>query len=569
MNQFGENADDVIPVLRSYAIATSGGIQLPSRVYLDELRAILDITLGRAREIAEEYKKKIYRSVNVNIRQSDGLYLGMYNATLDIGRVIDLLPIKERIIGMGFTSKKVGAYTIKAVRMTLRYGRFKKAFEYTKEYGGRNLSNVPTSKVSSLELIIKIKKGTKIQGASISIFNTGRVRLSSGYIDGAASEPTSLLQYVDSLTGLTMASKPVKINNITGEIKLGATIDLDQLYALLNVTKGAAKFDDMVLQATFEPARNVFLTKAKKDSPFLYVKFGDRFTILMAKNGTIIVEGAEAPQKTSATVKRFVEFIKTVGILTPTAGGVRPDPKPSKLARRADNMPAPDITRRGTTCPIGKRPTPYSFQGTCPQGDGYYVRPNPQGQPCCYRIPQRPEYLRNKVASRYARANVKVPESVRKIFGIGLNTNAKANNVSKNTPTNIAFTQNKKVGFKIGSRQCSRYTKVALVDLAMRLGMSIPSVISKPVLCAAISDFVKKNKKTVAPMYMIDGKASNTYKKSTLVKYAKTLGVTKVNGTKEELGKEIKRAANKMMNTPVNDANFDYFMNLARTLKNK
>ena len=568
MNQLNENTEeDALPVLRAYAIATSGGIQLPSRMYLDELSAILDVSIRRAREIAESYKKTNYRPVTFNLKQSGDLYLGMYNATMDTGRVLNLLQLKERVVGNGFTPKKFGPYTIKAVRMTLRYGRFKKAFEYTKEYGAKNLSNVSNDRVSSLELIIKIKKGSKVQGASVSIFNTGRVRLSGGYIDGSPEEPVSLIRYVDDLTGLNLASKSIKLNNITGEIKLGAKIDLQQLYTLLDVTKGLAKFDDMVIEATFEPVRNVFLTKEKKDSPFLYIKFGDQFTLLMAKNGTIIVEGTEAPQKISRTIRRFVDFIKTAGILTPKGGNLRPNPKPSKLARRADNMPAPDVTRRGTTCPVDKRPVPYSFQGKCPQGDGYYVRPNPQGQPCCYKIPKRPGYLRNKVAERYARANVRVPNSVRKIFGIGMNTNNKANNVGKNTPTNMNFTHNKKVGFKIGSRQCLRYTKVGLIDLATRMGMSVPSVISKPKLCEMIAAFVKKNGKNVG--FMLNGKACTTYKKSTLVKYARELGITKVDGTKEELCKQIKKASNKLMNTPVNDANFDYFMNLARKLKNK
>jgi hypothetical protein len=567
MNQSNENAEDALPILRAYAIATSGGIQLPSRMYLDELADILDVSIRKAREIADNYKKTNYRPVNFNLKQSGDLYLGMYNATLDAGRVLNLLQLKERVVGNGFTPKRFGVYTIKAVRMTLRYGRFKKAFEYTKEYGARNLSNVSNDRVSSLELIVKIKKGSKIQGASVSIFNTGRVRLSGGYIDGSSGEPVSLIRYVDELTGLNLASKSIKLNNITGEIKLGARIDLQQLYTLLDVTKGLAKFDDMVIEATFEPARNAFLAKEKKDSPFLYIKFGDKFTLLIANNGTIIVEGKEEPQKTSKVIRRFVDFIKTAGILTPKNGNLRPNPKPSKLARRMNNMPAPDVTRRGTTCPVGKRPVPYSFQGKCPQGDGYYVRPNPQGQPCCYQIPKRPGYLRNKVAERYARANVKVPESVRKIFGIGMNTNNKSNNVGKNAPVNMNFTHNKKVGFKIGSRQCLRYTKVGLIDLATRMGMSVPSVISKPKLCEMIATFVKKNGKNSG--FILNGKVCTTYKKSTLVKYARELGVTTLGGTKEELCKDIKKASNKLMNTPVNDANFDYFMNLARKLKNK
>ena len=183
MNNFGDNTEEVLPILRAYAIATSGGIQLPSRTYLDELAAILDTTVGRAREIADRYKRQVYRPVNFNLNQTKDLYLGMYNATLDVGRVLNLLEIKERVVGKGFGSQKFGDYTMKAVRMTLRYGRFKKSFEYTKEYGAKNLANIPASRVSSLELIIKIKIGEKIQGDSISIFNTGRGRLSGWYID--------------------------------------------------------------------------------------------------------------------------------------------------------------------------------------------------------------------------------------------------------------------------------------------------------------------------------------------------------------------------------------------------
>jgi hypothetical protein len=42
------------------------------------------------------------------------------------------------------------------------------------------------------------------------------------------------------------------------------------------------------------------------------------------------------------------------------------------------------------------------------------------------------------------------------------------------------------VGDKIDSRQCLRYTKVALVDIARRLRLKLPLKVTKPILCDLI-----------------------------------------------------------------------------------
>jgi predicted flap endonuclease-1-like 5' DNA nuclease len=115
------------------------------------------------------------------------------------------------------------------------------------------------------------------------------------------------------------------------------------------------------------------------------------------------------------------------------------------------------------------------------------VRPNLQGQPCCYKIPKRIEYSIKKVAQRYAAANVKVPEDVRRIFGIGLNTNNKLNNVGRAAPVAV-LTRDPKSGFMIGSRQALRYSKVALVDIAKRMNIQVPRVISKAELAKKIEE---------------------------------------------------------------------------------
>ena len=340
----------------------------------------------------------------------------------------------------------------------------------------------------------------------------------------------------------------------------------------------------------------------------------------MSKSGSIVIEGARDIREAAQVSRRFIEVLKDTGILEARRNqkNISISPKPSKLARREDNKPAPSITRRGTTCPPDRCPVPYSFQGKCPQGPNYYVRPNPQGQPCCYKKPKRTDYIEKKVEERYKRANVKVPASVRQTFGFGQNTNNKANNVGKVAPKNLRFFyeqsvgKNKKnpVGFKIGSRQCSRYSKVALIDIATRLGMGLPSKLTKPRLCELLQNFVTLNKNL--PIHgsnnslKLGDRLCKTYKKSTLLKFASEMGETVDKSmSKEEICKIIERATKKISNEAspaassaasnllaqlgtgsaassaasnllaqlgagsASNENFNYFMNLAKKLKNK
>ena len=331
---------------------------------------------------------------------------------------------------------------------------------------------------------MKTKKGDMVQGASLSIFNTGRIRMSGGYL---TSNPKKVLNYI--LPGTNI---PISINNVTSEIKLAAKIKLNTLYNILDVTKGLATFQGYDLVATFEPERNKFITKQKKNSPFLYIEFGDEFTIVMSPSGGVIIEGAKDIKKATEVTRNFIEALKSSGLLTPTKRVVAIKPKTSKVAKRANKLPAPEVTRRGTSCPVDRRPKPYSYQGACPKA-GHYIKPNPQGQPCCYKIPRDIEYSVNKVQAAYNKANVRVPDTVRKVFGFGKNTDKKKANVGQEAPDLKMFVD-PKAGFKIGTRQCSRYSKVALVDIATRLKIPLPKKVTKPILCDILLKKAQTNK---------------------------------------------------------------------------
>jgi hypothetical protein len=590
LNKLGADPDDLkelTSLLKSYAIGTSPGVQLPTGVYLREIKDILTVSSVKAKDIAEEYKQKFFKPSDVNISRRSALYMGMYNAVLDLGDTVKLSDLKKKVEEKGLKVDTVNGYNIKGLKFTARYGRFKPVYQYTEEYGPRNLKNIPDSQVSAVEFTARVKKGSTAQGASFTIFKSGRVRFSGGYLEGDAREPKALIKYVDSIVELGLSNKPYTINNITTELKIAAKIDLAQIYETFDVSGKLAKFEGYSVSVVYEPSRNALLNRQRKDSPFLYVKFSkddnsDKFTLLLSENGSMLTEGVQNMGTAARVGGKFIEFMKAAGILKAAASppNLTSSPKPTKIARRLNMKPAPDVTRRGTTCPKEKRPTPYSFQGECPGGNKEYVRPNPQGQPCCYRIPKRADYLKDKVANRYARANVKIPTRVRQVFGIAASSENKANNVGRAAPTNLKFFfnssigKNKKnpVGFKIGSRQCLRYSKVALVDIAMRMGISEPSRLSKPELCDAIANKVKgKNSNVTAKVsgkrvvnvgnglpvvgkdkkLRLGNRLCESLKKEDIIKYAKVLGAN-VNSkmSKAQICKAIEMSANKARPKP-------------------
>ena len=552
----------LLTLLRSYAVAEQKKIKLPSVTFLDEISGQLDISRSRAKDIADDFKRKHFKVANFNLNKSESLYLGMYNATIDTGNVINIDAVKRKVQENGFKEEEIDGIKIKAVKFNTRYGRFKKAFEYTQEYGSKNITN--KEDVTTAQFILKMQKGNQVQGASFNIYKTGRIRFSGGYFDGGMDEPKALVKYISRNYQPIDAGLPVILNNNTFEIKVGATIKLIELYTIFNVVKGLATFEDFTIETTFEPERNRFITKQRKNSPFLYVTLSnknrkDKLGLVISRGGNIIVEGAKNVRTAVATVNRFLTAIKESGLMTRVAGrNLKVSPKKTKLARRVNMKPAPDITRRGTSCPLARRPNPYGFQGVCPpQLKGkHYVRPNPQGQPCCYRVPKSTAYINQKVENRYRRANVKVPNMVRQTFGFGQNTNNKANNVGRtNTNMNIYFNKSlsrngvNPVGLKIGSRQCSRFSKVALVDIAKRKGISLPKKVTKPILCDLLSKVaVEVNSNDPMPRLNQNGRViigkqvCESYKKSTLTRYARTLGIT-VNKemSKPDICKAIKR----------------------------
>jgi hypothetical protein len=327
-------------------------------------------------------------------------------------------------------------------------------------------------------------------------------------------------------------------------------------------------FGDPVVKSYFKDSGNEYHVKSayKKENPkkknakktsFVYISFDDKFSLTLSESGVVQVKGVKDIDESYGIIKKFFMALKNNDFLITSGANQNTQmkaPKNTKVARRLNNMPAPDVTRRGTTCPVGRRPDPYSYEGKC-SIPGCYIKPNPQGQPCCYTIPKSIKYSQNKVENAYRKAGVKVPNAVRKEFGIGFGTNNRPVNVANKAVKLVINTRNNaKSGFMINSRQCLRYTKVGLVDIARRLKIHLPGKLTKPILCTLIKEHSKNAPKKKAPLmsgnnknFRLVGRRCDSYPRQKLVKFAEELGAkVPETHTKEQICKTIRMFSKKL-----------------------
>jgi len=527
---------------RCYAIADTfrTKITLPPSRYLVQAfgQAGWKLQLDKARQY------KIGKGVDYDASNSKIQY-GMYNATYDTGNTINL---QEDIIGPvlrnGF---KTATSHFKILKMTARHGRFEVYSEYTSEYGYKSLSD--NKNITNVEFLVKITRNGKTQGAIFVFFNSGRLRFSGGYTDGDPSEPAKLLKF---MLNESVDTSKIKVNNTTGEFKVGYKLDLDTLYHLLDVPEAsAAKYKGYTLRVS-----------KKETGSTVYIKFNSKhtFTLVCSANGTVQIEGADDIKETFKITTEFIKLLAEMQIVQSATGKQATTPRATKVAQVLTMKPAPNVTRRGTSCPTDRCPVPYSFEGHCQYAD-YYIKPNPQGQPCCYKKPQSTKYSREKIEAAFRKANVRIPSATRKLFELNEVANKQVN-VGKNianlrTYYNSTIGKNgKEVGFKIDTRQCVRYTKVALVDIARRMGIvGVSASMTKPDLCNLIQTQSKKlglNKtsevsgklkvavgrqaltRNTGDKIKIGKRVCETYDKGTIARYASSLGIT-IDGTKKDL----------------------------------
>jgi hypothetical protein len=475
------------------------------------------------------------------------LHLTLYNGVVETRQNINnAFNLVEFIGNSGILTnisknKNTNGYNLKLVELSGHSkSRFKKLWSISEEYFN-DTKNFYSPGLGSIILKYRLSKGDKSVGVAVTIFTTGKVKISGGFIDLTIKNTNTNFSKINQQPNLVIkhifGSGTIKYNNFGGIFKIGSIINLEK-----TIEKVPSSF-----KGTYEPELSPRATFQLENCK-----------LQLDMSGVVQLKGMKDPIKsfneTLDFINKYVVRGADINLLkNPLKFGV------GKIAKRVNSQPAPNIKKRGTTCPVGRRPTPYSFQGKCPpqtfrgkqlNGDKFYVKPNPQGQPCCYKKPKSTKYLKNKVKNQYEKAQVKVPNNVGTLFQVtaATGTNNKNNNISYNIP-NIKVVNDPKFGLKIDSRQCMRYTKQKLYEYATRMKIqNLKPTFIKEELCNKIKEKAKNlklnNTKNVVgnlavsftngnKVYVITGEGKSlrlgrrlchTYTKPDLLKFARRFG---------------------------------------------
>jgi len=453
--------------------ANSRGSNSSENSFLNALEQNYNIEYSRSNfHIPLSYQPKF---TDKNIKATEP-YLSSFVVSVNGTRAIDLQQITDDIIVSKLPFKEQ-EYTnngmkLKVTKVVARAGNFKAQFTITSEYGRVGLD---TGRISCLDFFVDVTMGLEIAKARMQIFSkNGKITIQGGYLNQQLenidneiyfeAQPELIRNFiVDNYTDKRESFRAdFKYDNVVGQFKLNRGLGLSLIYKEFAVSP-------LFSTVSYETQLNPLLTFTLKDNTTKF-SFSSRGTIQLKglKNAIQLDDGYKSAIK---LIQKLIDYDKNhpethiLKILKNV-----PNSRLKKQRVTANNLPAPNVKRRTTTCPFNRCPTPYSIHGKCPK-PGYYVKPNPQGQPCCFKIPKRISFSKNKVKAAYNRAGVKVPNNVRRIFNFGNNTNNKLPNTTHNN-LNVTITIDPVKGLKIGTRQAIRYSRVALVNIASRL--SIP-----------------------------------------------------------------------------------------------
>jgi len=294
--------------------------------------------------------------------------------------------------------------------------RFKVQATLTREYGRK------VAQGARFEMLtFKILYGGKAH--AVNLFNSGNVTFTGGYPEGATSITETPHEVVRMALGKVSG---FELRNVTVQYEGNFTGKLDAIRRALGASEN---------------------TKGQ---------FAELDKLRVYASGVVQVSGITRQDqipRASEQVKKLIGLLVSKGVV-----------KSAERVPAVKNPKAPS-----TTCPKARRPVPYLFSGQAPEG--YYIAPNPQGQPCCYKIPVKTEYKRNKIVERFRTLGLQIPKVTRNAFGIP-GENQGPVNVAPKVDWNMIFT-NGPSGFKIGSRQAKRYSMNRLMNISRKLGVAM------------------------------------------------------------------------------------------------
>lgn len=543
------------------------------------------IEAARARREEEErQQKELEKNNNVTNTNVNVMNLGLYTMTTQIQTGSQIERAFANLIGNKVVSDfsketKLGNLNYKILEFVGRDKKFKKMFSITREYGLKyDWKEKELPKNSIFEFKIRVTGNGQSALGMVTVFNaTGKVTIRGGYLNstskndfaGLEGQPKALLMALFQMYGLKPAIPELKRGITVATTRLGRKFNEKEF---LKNTIRNDKFGEFKINRSAKE-KSVSRVQLRSNNNPHVISFSKGGVVQVRFSGKINKQTLKSYfTKVTSFTKMFSKYIGGKSQITA---------KKKKSLVRTNTTQAPNVARRGTTCPPAKRPTPYSFAGKCPAG--MYVRPNPQQQPCCYKIGKKPSALKNKVRAAYNRVDVAVPKNVQDIFGISTNKN-KNTNISTNLPSIQMFKTVTRVrkadgtmvnvpNVRIGSRQCLRYTKEKILDFVIRTGYNEAGLASKTKeqLCRILYDQLKntntnktndryipsftfKGKKTqltlkMGKFLMIGRRECASLPKADMIKVCRALGITlNDNPTRPEMCRRINEKRESMQN---------------------
>lgn len=424
------------------------------------------------------------------------MFLNYLTATMELqARMVDFEVMDDTIKRIGFPLSRKNGYELRCEEITGRGPQFRVFSKYTESFGKVKVQGINRGPASYLffKFKVNIKKDGKIVNGLVDIYKNGKMRISQGLINTKHTEPEKIREQIIALRHhvskyfMTQAEQVLKnesvrskINNITGSFEVNRVFSVANFAAVQRKSKPGIRLVNnfshngyQIIPPSYEPeifpaVITGFKTQDGKKA----------FKMNITVNGKIQIIGIQTIsdiQTVYGLANKYLDVLDRVGVLRPSGKKLTTN-KNIRKGRVVGKL-------KGSTCPMPRRPNPDSFEGKCPSGQ--YIYPNPQGYPCCKKIPKSTTYSRNKVIEAFKKANVPIPKDVKAIFNIKNSPVVATNNKSNIEVKVVKGAKGEYIA--IGNRDCMKMGKKALVETAAKLGIIVNPRATKDTICALIA----------------------------------------------------------------------------------
>ena len=410
------------------------------------------------------------------------LKVGMYNVTVNkvgVGSpgTVDILSPLTKTIKTNAANIGYGL-KLQVVQISAIYGRFQKGITVNKN-GWKGPSNQEwfSGKKKFTDTYFAVEFKIKVSKGSITKGVSFTI-----YSNGKIRFSGGFVSNVNFQYEPELVRKYIIDNYTNGEPVLYKPLEFNNLSGQFKVN-GKLQLTQI---ARMYPAQTQYEPEL---SPQLYYAHPNDYKYLMTTSGVIQIQGVNSMTKLMSAYTAGVELLKqlyskglisNLQLVSGNVNVVRPKKKTTKTTAKS-------------TCPSKRQPV----NGKCPIST-HGIRKNPQGFDCCY----------------------------------------KKSSKLKTSP-NVRLVLDPKLGLKIGTRQCMRYSRDALQNIARKQGViGLTNRSSKELICAKLvntmgivqyAPFTHNGKEYIMTgenkKFRIGSRLCATYSLETLRAFAKKMGI--------------------------------------------